>query len=146
MVNALKRVWSLLIFRDHWQGEFCVAFFGGIGWSFISMIGGDALHMPQYGVVTDVAPQWVWELVIGLAALSQLYGLFAMGGIYFRAVGATVLAAALTGITLGLIFGPGPLVPSVAFYIAAAAIELCAVILQTAVIFRDRGQKWTSKP
>lgn len=145
--NALRRVWSLLIFRDHWQGEFCVALCGGLGWAFLGLISDQPLATPLYGVVTQVAPQWLWELAIGGSAAAQLYGLFKEDGIYFRVAGAAVLGAAFTAITLGLLLGPGPLLPGVALYVACAAIEYCAVILQTAVIFRDKGTaKWTSKP
>lgn len=146
-VNALRRVWNLLIFRDHWQGEFCVALCGGVGWAFLSLISNEPLLMPLYGVVSNVAPQWLWEIIIGFAGLAQLYGLFSENGIYFRVSGAAVLGASFTAITLGLLLGPGPLVPGVSMYVACAAIEYCAVILQTAVIFRDKGTaKWTSKP
>lgn len=144
-------MWDLLIFRDHWQGEFCVALFAGCGWAIISLTTGTTFEQVQYGLVRAMLPEWVWMVCMMLFAFMQLYGLFSLrhNAILFRAIGAVGLATAFLSILLGLLFGPGPILPGVATYAACAAIEFCAVILQTAVVIRgdERDHRlWITKP
>lgn len=138
-------MWQMLIFRDHWQGEFCVALFGAIGWALLSvMSNGEAFERPQYELVNQIFSVRLWELWFVSFGTLQLFGLR-------KSLLIPRLAGAL-GIFLGFVcvffaimaVSPGTL--GLSTYLACVCIEGCAVIYQTARLVREGGiPKWIIK-
>lgn len=133
-------MWNLLIFRDNWQGEFCVALFGAIGWATISLLApGEALDHPQYRVIGLIMTEDSWAIFFYTFGIMQLIGLFnrVPNASWFRAVGATGVFVGMLSLALALVAAQ-PWLPGLSFYMACIAIEFCAIVFQVARIVRFR--------
>lgn len=141
-LNAVKDVWHLLIFRDHWQGEFAVALFGAVGWGLLSIvIPGKTTGLPQFRLLAQFFPDEWWEVIFMTAGFVQLYGLRTSSS-WCRAIGATVVMMCFV-CAVASVLVDGPHTPGIATYFVCISIELCAIIYQTARIIRLREYpKW----
>jgi hypothetical protein len=141
----------LLILRDNWQGEFCVALFGALGWTVISMLSGDAdnlINKPQLAILNRIMPEWAWELWFAVFGIIQLYGLrnppWSHGRIA-RAVGALGVFLGLMCVFLAVLM-TSPWANSLALYLACICIEFCAIIFHTANVMRfQEYPRWIGK-
>lgn len=145
-IAILRKIWRLLILRDNWQGEFCVALFGAIGWALIDFWPAGAYARPQSVVLDQIAAPWFWQAFLLTSGATQLYGLRseAIRSRWFRVSGALGVLTGFVAVFLSvLVTAPG--VNSLSVYLSAICIEVCAVIYQTATLLRTGGlPKWLS--
>jgi hypothetical protein len=128
-------VWKLLVLRDNWQGEACIAIIGAIGWSLVAWSDpSDALMVRQYRLLASIMPERCWQVTLLLSGLVQLMGLL-RDSHWLRAVGASGVAFCYICILLSFSASVPPL-PGITSYMACGLIELFAVIYHTAAIVR----------
>lgn len=131
----MQKIWTHLIFRDHWQGEFSVALFGSIGLGLLSMFSPfRAFDDPRYRVLTEIMPEKAWELMFILAGALQLFGLYRQSK-WCRLTGALLVFFGLVCVTEAIIL-TAPWQLSLSVYVACIFTELCAIVFQTACIVR----------
>ena len=145
--SAFHRVWSLLVLRDNWQGEFSVALFGAIGWATISVFSEKPISELQiYEILARLAPDWVWETGLFLFGSVQLLGL-KLNDAWLRVVGALGVFVISVCIVFA-VFLADPGTRAIGFGLASICIEFCAIVFQTARIVRTRERAtwpWTYK-
>ena len=129
-------MWTLLILCDHWQGEFCIALFGAIGWSALCIIFPDALDRTTYDVMKIIMPVHAWVGWFCFFGMLQLAGLSRQSYYPARLAGALGIFFGFMVIVYGILSSkPVPLGLSV--YFAAAAIEGLAVVYHTGQVARS---------
>lgn len=133
LLNAINRIWRLLIFRDHWQGEFCIAAFGAMGWAMLSFVE-PSLGQPQYAILQRMFSENVWAAWFFVSGVAQITGL-GTGKPWLRLIGATGVFIGLVCVFLSLAITV-PWTKGISVYFAAMMIEACAMIFQTATIVR----------
>ena len=143
--TALQRVWSLLVLRDNWQGEFSVALFGAIGWAVVSILADKPItELPIYAILARIAPEWAWETGLLLFGSIQLFGL-RVNDAWYRVVGALGVFMILVCIVFAIsLADPGT--RSIGSGLASICIEFCSIVFQTARIVRTRERAawpWT---
>lgn len=135
--NAFQKIWTHLIFRDHWQGEFSIALFGGIGFALLMIFSPyHAFDDERYRILDQIMPEVMWKVAFIGAGATQLYGLYSRSK-WYRLAGATLLFIGLVCVVESILL-TAPWQLSLAMYAACIFIELCAIIFQTACIIRLR--------
>jgi len=140
-------VWSLLTLRDNWQGEFCVALFGAVGWAAVGAFSADSPpNLPQYSLLDQIAPPLVWQVWFFVFGVVQLWGLRTTDrrGTVARAIGATGVFVGLMSVFLTVLL-TAPWATSLAPYFACLCIEFCAIIFHTGTVIRNAERRnWPS--
>lgn len=146
--SAFRTVWTALIFRDHWQGEVCVASAGAVGWGVLSFIdtGNGA---PQYELLFRIAPEHIWGWALIIAGLVQLWGLTRKRPL-LRIVGAFGVFLGLSCVFYSLLI-EALWSKALSVYLACVLIEAAAFIYQVAGLARRRSVsggrlRWTFRP
>lgn len=133
----------MLILRDNWQGEFCVALFGGIGWMLVNRFVPAPVDAPrpQMQILDGIAPAWVWQFAFGAFAILQLLGLrdYNRFSLSFRLVGSTGLLLCFLNVFLAVLVA-SPSNSGLGAYAACICIELFAVIFHTSTVVRRKGR------
>jgi hypothetical protein len=146
--TALKGIWNLLILRDNWQGESCVAFFGALGWAVISSFSTKPnFGLQQFSALGRIMHAGGWEFLLIAGGLVQILGLRYQSS-WARAIGATIVSLVFTCAFMAIAID-GPLSPGMSLYLACISIEVCAIIYQVAQIVRKqeypKWRVWTGK-
>ncbi len=138
--SALKTVWSLLVSRDNWQGEFAVSLFGAVGWGLVNLLtAAENSAVPQYRVLDMLFPDWFWQFWLIGFGLMQLVGLryelpwpraVASGSITFAFV------CIFQSVLISQMNGAAVAASGVVLYLVCIFIELCAMIYQIGNIVR----------
>lgn len=145
MGSVFQKIWTHLIFRDHWQGEFSIALFGGIGFALLMILSPNhAFDDERYKILDEIMPEWMWKTLFIGSGTAQLYGLYSRSK-WFRLTGAIFLFIGLVCVVESILL-TAPWQLSLAMYVACIFTELCAIIFQTACIIRlkehPRWWKW----
>lgn len=137
-----RKIWTHLIFRDHWQGEFSVALFGSIGLGLLSIFSPyPAFDDSRYKILEAIMPVWLWQFTFLFGGAAQLLGLY-LRSRWWRLTGALIVFMSLVCVVQSILL-TAPWQLSLSMYVSCIFTELCAIIFQTASIIRLREQpRW----
>ncbi len=133
--RGLVAVWRLLVLRDNWQGEACIAFFGAMGWALVAWHDpDDLLNSRQYSLLRTIMPERGWQILLLMSGTVQLCGLMIQSHV-LRALGAMGVGFCFLCILIAFASSMPP-APGLTAYMACGAIELLAVVFHVAAIVR----------
>lgn len=135
--NAARTVWHLLIFRDHWQGEFATALCGGVGFAFLCLMSPkDLIDTPRYFILGRVSSEVGWGLYFLFFGILQLSGLRITSS-WLRLSGALGLFVGFACVFMSLLL-TDVWTLGLSAYLTCICVEFCATVYQTAHIVRYR--------